>query len=70
MSKIKYFIEQSWLLIAASFCFGLLIAIANAGWAPRIEANRIKKLNDSMKALLPKAVKFEPVETLNIKSTK
>jgi electron transport complex protein RnfG len=70
MSKIKYFFEQSWLLIIASFCFGLLIAIANAGWSPRIEANRIKKLNDSMKVLLPAAARFEPEATLNIKTTK
>ncbi|MHC4265275.1 MAG: FMN-binding protein [Planctomycetota bacterium] len=70
MSKIKYFIEQSWLLIIASFCFGLLIAIANAGWSPMIEANRIKKLNDSMKDLLPAAVRFESEAILSIKTTK
>jgi electron transport complex protein RnfG len=61
MSKIKYFISQSWLLIAASFCFGLLIAIANAAWAPRIEQNQIAKLNDLMKNLITNAQNFPSV---------
>jgi len=70
MSKIKYFFEQSWLLITASFCFGLLIAIANAAWSPRIEANRIRKLKNAMQSLLPQAAAFEQQDTLNIKTTK
>ena len=45
MVKIKHFIQQSWLLIISSFLFGLLIAIANAAWSPRIEQNKIDKLN-------------------------
>jgi len=70
MSKIKYFIQQSWLLLIAAFCFGLLIAVASAAWSPRIEANRIKKLNDLMQGLLPNANSF-PMETkVTIKSAK
>ena len=70
MSKIKHFTQQSWLLIIAAFCFGLLIAVANAAWAPRIEANRIKKLSDLMQGLLPNANSF-PMETkVTIKSAK
>jgi len=61
MSKIKYFITQSWLLIAASFCFGLLIAVANAAWAPRIEQNQTAKLNDLMKSLITNAQNFPSV---------
>lgn len=70
MSKIKHFIEQSWLLIVASFFFGLLIATANTAWSPRIEQNKIAKINDLMSGLLPKAKKFELAVELQIKSAK
>jgi electron transport complex protein RnfG len=52
MSKIKHFFEQSWLLIISSFCFGLLIAVTNAAWSPRIEQNEKDKLNDLMTGLI------------------
>ena len=61
MSKIKYFVQQSWLLILSSFCFGLLLAIANAAWSPRIEQNRINKLNALADRLIPGA-DFVPLE--------
>ena len=66
MVKIKYFIQQSWLLIISAFCFGLLIAIANAGWSPRIEQNKIDKLNHLTAALLPEARHFIDLGTLDI----
>jgi electron transport complex protein RnfG len=56
--KIKYFIRQSWLLIIASFCFGLLIAVTNATLSPRIEQNKINKRNRLVGALLPEAENF------------
>lgn len=65
---IKHFIRQSWLLIVASFFFGLLIAITNAAWVPRIEQNKIAKLNNLMKFLLPNAAKFELDANLEIES--
>ncbi len=70
MFKIKHFIEQSWLLIVASFCFGLLIATANTAWSPRIEQNKITKINNLMGGLLPKAEKFELAAELQIESAK
>lgn len=70
MSKIKHFIEQSWLLIVASFFFGLLIATANTAWSPRIEHNKITKINNLMSGLLPKAEKFELAAKLQIESSK
>ena len=70
MFKIKHFIQQSWLLIISSFCFGLLIAIANAAWSPIIEQNRIGKLNDLMGDLLSKAGSFELEAELEIESAK
>ncbi len=70
MSKIKHFIEQSWLLIVASFLFGLLIAITNAAWAPRIEQNKIDKLNRLMGGLLPQAKNFNSQGEVEINSAK
>jgi electron transport complex protein RnfG len=69
MSKIKYFIQQSWLLIASSLFFGLILAIANAAWTPRIEANKIQKLNELMAALLPDAKEFQLVGQIPIESS-
>jgi len=68
LKAIKHFIEQSWLLIISSFCFGLLIALTNAAWSPRIEQNKINKLNRLMGSLLPKATKFELEAEPEIKS--
>lgn len=70
MSKIRHFIKQSWLLIAASFFFGLLIATANTAWSPRIERNKIAKINDLMGGLLPKAEEFKLTAELQIESAK
>ncbi len=62
MSKIKYFIEQSWLLIASSFCFGLLIAVTDAALPPKIEENKATELNNLTMALLPDAKRFAEVD--------
>ena len=71
MSKIKHFIQQSWLLIISSFCFGLLIAVANAAWAPRIEQNEKDKLNSLMRALVSDANDFEiAIEAVEIPGKK
>jgi len=59
MPKIKYFIQQSWLLIISSFCFGLLIAITNAAWSPRIVQNEKDKLNNLMTSLISDANEFK-----------
>jgi electron transport complex protein RnfG len=67
---VKHFIEQSWLLIVASFFFGLLIAATNAAWAPRIERNKTEKLNSLMASLLPKTADFKLETELEIKSAK
>jgi electron transport complex protein RnfG len=62
MVKLKYFLRESWLLLASSFCFGLLIAMTNAALSDRIEQNKAAKLNDLTRALLPGAEVFQPVE--------
>jgi electron transport complex protein RnfG len=62
MSKIKHFVEQSWLLLVSSFCFGLLIAMASAALSPQIEVNKAAKLNDLTIALLREAKRFVEVD--------
>ena len=60
MPKIKYFLEQSWLLIVASFFFGLLIAVANAALKEKIDYNQnVYKYNKAAQAVMPEAVNFE-----------
>lgn len=59
MLKVKYFLQQSWLLITASFCFGLLIASANAAWQDRIIKNEEEKFNKLARLMLPDANSFE-----------
>ena len=56
---IKHFIEQSWLLMVSAFIFGLLIAVTYAGLEPRIEQNKIDRLNRLMSALIGEAESFE-----------
>jgi len=70
MLRIKHFVQQSWLLIVSSFFFGLLIAITSAAWSPRIQQNKIDKLNQLMGGLLTKAEKFELNTELEIQSAK
>jgi len=62
MAKLKYFLRESWLLLASSFCFGLLIAMTNAALSDRIEQNKAAKLNDLTRVLVPGAEIFQPVE--------
>ena len=59
MLKIKHFIQQSWLLIVASFVFGLLIAVANASLDELIKQNEKDKLDNLMKSLISDANDFQ-----------
>ena len=71
LSKIKFFCEQSWLLITASFAFGLLLAVTNAAWQPRIIQNELDKFNNLAGDLLTKAESFEvAAEGIEIKLAK
>jgi electron transport complex protein RnfG len=62
VNRIKYFMRESWLLIVASFFFGLLIAVTSSGLSPRIRQNEINKRNRLVSALLPEAKDFIPLE--------
>ena len=71
MSKVRHFFQQSWLLIIASFCFGLLIAVTNAAWSGRILQNEIDKRNRLMTALITDANSFDvAVEAAQIPAKK
>ncbi len=71
MDKIKYFFQQSWLLIVSSFFFGLLIAAANASFEPRIIQNEKDKLDSLMKSLISDAEEFQvAIENAEIKNEK
>jgi len=59
MSKIKHFIEQSWLLLVTSFLFGLLIAVADSAWSTKIEQNKTEKLRMLMANLISDANSFD-----------
>ncbi len=69
MSKhIKFFFEQSWLLLVASVFFGICLAGLNAWWEPKIIANEIKKFNDLAGGMLTEANDFKvAVEKENLK---
>ena len=59
LKNIKYFVEQSWLLVVASFFFGLLLAVTNAAWGPMIDQNEINKFNRLARDFLTEAASFE-----------
>ena len=50
-NKFKFFLQQSWLIIAASFVFGALLAVTQGAWQGRIDANQIAKFNRLAKSM-------------------
>jgi electron transport complex protein RnfG len=61
MSKLVYFIQQSWLLIVASLGFGLILAAAEGALAPRIAANQELKVSRLCQVLITDAQAFKVV---------
>ena len=58
LAKLKYFFEQSWLLMVGSIVFGLLLAVTDAAWAPRIKQNASARFGVLAGGLLGKGVEF------------
>ncbi len=58
---IRHYVQQSWLLLVSAFVFGLLLALANTAWSPRVQQNKKDKLNGLMKSLITDANRFEIV---------
>src|SRR4030042_208040 len=71
MSKMKQFIEQSWLLVVSAFVFGLLIAVTNAALSERITRNEEDKLYNLMRGLIIDANDFQvAIEAAQIPGSK
>ncbi len=60
-TKIKFFFQESWLLMVSAVVFGLLLAVTDAAWKPRIEQNVVNRFTSLAGGLLTEAVRFEPV---------
>lgn len=58
-NKLMMFWKESWLLLVLSVLFGVLLAIADAAWKPRIEQNAAMRFNRIALGLLPSAQRFE-----------
>ncbi|MCK4999455.1 MAG: FMN-binding protein [Anaerohalosphaera sp.] len=58
-NKLKFFLKQSWLIIAASFVFGALLAVTQGAWQPRIDANQIAKFNKLASSMIEDANDFQ-----------
>lgn len=61
LSRLMFFVKESWLLMASSIFFGILLALTQSAWGPRISENQIKLFNKQAGELLPEAADFEPV---------
>lgn len=61
LDNLKRFVQESWLLVAASLVCGLLLAATNAALGPRIERNKTLKLTNLAGGLLPEAKSFTPL---------
>jgi electron transport complex protein RnfG len=69
LEKIKYFFEQSWLLMVSSVLFGLLLAFTNTALAPRIAQNQANKFNALAEKMLAGTKSFKTeVKGLPVKS--
>ena len=70
LAKLKYFFEESWLLMVSAIVFGLLLAVTDAAWKGRIEENTANRFNTLAGGLITEAVRFEPLAdpiTIDIK---
>jgi len=66
VGKVRFFLRESWLLIVASGAFGLLLAVTNAAWQDRIEANRRHKFESRAAALVPQAETFVEMDPIRV----
>ena len=63
---VKHFVQQSWLLIVAAFCFGLLIAGINNALSERIVFNKAQKIEREIRKLISDANSIEDVNSFNL----
>lgn len=65
-NPIAFFLEKSWLLMAAAILFGALLASLDAAWQPQIQQNQIDKFNRLAGTLLADAENFETAATIPV----
>ena len=70
LNKLIFFWKQSWLLLLASFLFGLMIAVADSAWSPKVEANKVAKVKNLMSGLINAASFDVAVKDANIQGDK
>ena len=59
VSSAKMFFRESWLLVVCAFLFGLLLAVTDAAWQPKIAQNKIDKTNDQLRRIFASGENFE-----------
>lgn len=59
MGKVKFFIEQSWLLLVSAVAFGVMLASLYGALKPRIDQNEIDKFNRLAGVMLTDANDFK-----------
>jgi Na+-translocating ferredoxin:NAD+ oxidoreductase subunit G len=70
-NHLRLFFRESWLLIVSSFLFGLLLAVTDAAWSPRIAQNELNKFNKLAATLFGKQeTTFEPIQDIGLDSDK
>ena len=58
-NPILFFLQESWLLMAAAIVFGSLLSSLNAAWQPKVAQNEIDKFNSLAGGLLSDAEQFQ-----------
>ncbi|MHC5083433.1 MAG: FMN-binding protein [Planctomycetota bacterium] len=70
-NPVVFFIQQSWLLMAASIIFGCLLSSLNMAWGPLIEENQKGKFSKLAGGLINEAKTFEAaMEPISIPQAK
>lgn len=58
-NPVLFFLQESWLLMAAAIVFGALLASLNAAWQPKVAQNEINKFSVLAGGLLTGAEQFK-----------
>ena len=61
MNKIKYFFQQSWVMMIATFSFGLTLALAQTTLGPKIEKQEQLRMDHFMQELIFDAKSFDMI---------
>lgn len=59
VNSVKLFFRESWLLVVCAFLFGLMLAVTDAAWAPKIAQNKADKTNAQLRTIFATGEDFE-----------